>query len=611
MRKIKTGSMLCQIREQKKISQKKLCAGVCSVATLSKYECGERTPDGLLFFFFMQRMGMAPDDFAVMLSDEEFQYYKWKEAIFTAIQSGEWATVEELFHSMEAENRDCNSKIQNQFYFYVSAVYAEKIEKNQKKAVQFLEKAVRETVPDFLESRLTEYQLSTMEIGLMAIYFYKGGQQNFIESNEIYRNQYSLLSYVREEIYDKREASRLIPGIACILLKCCGNQMNVWERLAIEEEAVRLLKENRKMYHLPEILRFYVRDLAETDAEKAGVYEKQYQAFLEVYQDTGYGTCFQPEQIFDSQEQVYLLDEYMHSYRDISGMTQEQVSDGICAPETYSRLETGKRKPHPKQREAIVERLEIGWGYFRGDLETTDYKVFELLNQYREEAAKNRWKEAEIYANELKSKMDMESINNRQYMGMIENHIAYATGRISAEEICRRDRELLELSVTEERLEKTEMYYFSHIEIILHIHIANVLCDMGKTKEAIGFLERVLKKTEKSAVGIEYWWNGMNAVVFNLANMRSDMGDYVTSLKDMKDFTGKCMRMYDGRFLACAIGEIAFDLEHLNKTNQKVSKRLLEQAFYLTDFYEMSGQHNNIQKYYKEHYDKEKEWYGN
>ena len=83
MRKIKTGSMLCQIREQKKISQKKLCAGVCSVATLSKYECGERTPDGLLFFFFMQRMGMAPDDFAVMLSDEEFQYYKWKEAIFT------------------------------------------------------------------------------------------------------------------------------------------------------------------------------------------------------------------------------------------------------------------------------------------------------------------------------------------------------------------------------------------------------------------------------------------------------------------------------------------------------------------------------------------------
>lgn len=52
-------------------------------------------------------------------------------------------------------------------------------------------------------------------------------------------------------------------------------------------------------------------------------------------------------------------------------------------------------------------------------------------------------------------------------------------------------------------------------------------------------------------------------------------------------------------------------MEHLNKTNQKVSKRLLEQAFYLTDFYEMSGQHNNIQKYYKEHYDKEKEWYGN
>lgn len=609
MRKIKTGNMLYQIREQKKISRKKLCAGICSVAALFKYECGERTPDGLLFHYLMQRMGMSPDDFAVMLSEEEFQYYKWKEAIFAAIQSGEWGTVEELFHSKQAENRSCNPKIQNQFYFYVSSVYAEKIEKNQKKSVQYLKKAVQETVPDFLESRLTTYQLSTMEIGLIAMYFYKGRQQHLVTSNEIYRKQYSLLSYVREEISDKREASRLIPGIACVLLKLCGNQMNVWERLAVEEEAVRLLKENYKMYHLPEILRFYVKDLAETDEEKVRVYEKQYQAFLEVYKDTGYDTYFQPEQIFDSRGQVYLLDEYMRSYRDISGMTQEQVSDGICAPETYSRLETGKRAPHPKDREELLERLEIGWGYFRGDLETTDYTAIELLNQYRQAAAKNRWQEAEICARELKSKLDMESVNNRQYMGMMENRIAYFTDRITAEEIYRGDKELLELSVTEDRLEKTEMYYFSHIEIILHTHIANVLSKMGKTEEAIELLERVLKKTEKSVVGIEYWWNGMNVTIFNLANMLSDVGRYEESLTYMEYFRDKCMKMYDGRFVGCSIGEIAFDLGHLGNINQAVCKKLLEQAFYLTDFYEMSGHHNSIKKYYEEYCDGEKVWY--
>lgn len=609
MQKIKTGNMLYQIREQKKISRKKLCAGVCSLAALSKYERGERTPDGLLFHYLMQRMGMSPDDFAIMLSAEEYQYYIWKASVFEAIQNHEWEEAEQLFHSEQAADRSCSEKIQNQFYLYFASVYAEKIEKNQKKSVKFLWESLQETVPDFLENKLGTYQLSTFEIGLIAMYFYKGGQTELLSSNEVYVNLQALLVYVRKVISDKRETARLIPGIVCALLNICGERMDIWERLSIEEEAITLLKENYKLYHLPEILKFYVKDLAQTDTEKVKIYEKQYQAFLEVYEDTGYDTSFQPELLFDSHRQVYLLDEYMRSYRDISGMTQEQVSDGICAPETYSRLETGKRAPHPKEREALMKRLGIGWGYFRGDLETTDYKVFELLNEYRQAAAKGRWQKAESCAKELKVKLDMDSVNNWQYVGMIENRIAYFTGRISAEEIYHRDKELLELSVTEERLKKTEIYYFSYIEIILHTHIANVLNEMGKKREAIELLERVLKKTENSAVGVECWWNGMNVTIFNLASTLSDVGRYEESLKYMEYFRDKCMKMYDGKFVGCSIGEIAFDFGHLSNTNQEVCKKLLEQAFYLTDFYEMSRHHNSIKEYYEEHYDGEKVWY--
>ena len=100
----------------------------------------------------------------------------------------------------------------------------------------------------------------------------------------------------------------------------------------------------------------------------------------------------------------------------------------------------------------------------------------------------------------------------------------------------------------------------------------------------------------------------MNATIYNLSSMLSDMDDYTGSLQYMESFKDKCMKMYDGRFLACAIGEVAFDLGHLNDT-KKVAQRLLEQAFYLTDFYEMGRHHNSIEKYYKEYYDKEKVWY--
>ena len=60
MHKIKTGAMIYQVRVQKKISRKELSAGLCSVKTLANYDNGERTPDGLLFHCFMQRMGKIP-----------------------------------------------------------------------------------------------------------------------------------------------------------------------------------------------------------------------------------------------------------------------------------------------------------------------------------------------------------------------------------------------------------------------------------------------------------------------------------------------------------------------------------------------------------------------
>ncbi len=388
MRRIKAGIMIYQIREQKKISRKSLSAGLCSAGALTKYESGERIPDGLLFHYFMQRLGMNPEDFAVMLSLKEYEYYTWKETVFEAIQKQEWETVEQLYYSNLAEDRSCNVKIQNQFYLYLSSVLAEKIENNAEKMLRLLRKAVDETVPAYENSGLEAYRLSAFEIGLLALYYYKGGIRHLISEDEVYSKLKSLIDYTIHIITDKQECAKLVPGMVCALLHICHGKMEPVERIFIEEKAVKLLKESGRFYHLPELLRFYTGDLRLIDMEKAHVYEVQYHAFMEVFEDAGYDTAFQPELLFDSRKQIYLLNEYMLSYREIKGMTQLQISEGICAVETYSRMETGKRAPHVKEGEAILERLEIGWGYFRGDLETTDYKAFEYLHQFKEAARK-------------------------------------------------------------------------------------------------------------------------------------------------------------------------------------------------------------------------------
>ena len=47
-------------------------------------------------------------------------------------------------------------------------------------------------------------------------------------------------------------------------------------------------------------------------------------------------------------ENLFLIPEILLSARVEKGFSQEEASEGICTPETYSRIETGKRSPSLK-----------------------------------------------------------------------------------------------------------------------------------------------------------------------------------------------------------------------------------------------------------------------
>lgn len=73
---MKIGKLLRSTRIYMGISRQALCRGICTVSVLSKYESEERIPDSLLFSLFMQRMGKTADNFAFMISAEEYEYYQ-------------------------------------------------------------------------------------------------------------------------------------------------------------------------------------------------------------------------------------------------------------------------------------------------------------------------------------------------------------------------------------------------------------------------------------------------------------------------------------------------------------------------------------------------------
>nr|WP_297873834.1 helix-turn-helix transcriptional regulator [uncultured Blautia sp.] len=62
---------------------------------------------------------------------------------------------------------------------------------------------------------------------------------------------------------------------------------------------------------------------------------------------------------------LYYIGEVIKRTRESLGMTQEELSEGICTTETLSRIETGKRTPNRANFKALMERMgRCGEKYF-------------------------------------------------------------------------------------------------------------------------------------------------------------------------------------------------------------------------------------------------------
>ena len=117
------GEMLKRFRIEKEIKAEEICEGLCTRTLIIYYESGKGAPDTLLFIRFMERMGVSPELFALMVSEKENEYYKWQEQINEAIEAKQWECVGELLEQPVAFENECNEVLVRQYYYYTKAIY--------------------------------------------------------------------------------------------------------------------------------------------------------------------------------------------------------------------------------------------------------------------------------------------------------------------------------------------------------------------------------------------------------------------------------------------------------------------------------------------------------
>lgn len=162
------GNVIKKLRESRGIKQSQLCQGLCSVATLCKFENGERELDYFLVSAFMQRLGYGLDKYEFYGSSEE--WVQW-EQMYTINQIRQEKQVEKLRDTFD-DYRDTwkdnieKNRIQKQFVTWLEGIL-EKWAGHYEKAKVLFQTAISYTVPDWEKAWKEKSVVSVRELDIL------------------------------------------------------------------------------------------------------------------------------------------------------------------------------------------------------------------------------------------------------------------------------------------------------------------------------------------------------------------------------------------------------------------------------------------------------------
>ena len=246
------GDIVRRMREEAKIGLEQLSRGLCSVATLSRIEAGEREMELLLAWRIFQRLGYKIDKYELYATEEELQ--QWEQR----------SQMEELVCREDTERLACaiqtyrqqwgkrveENPLQRQFLAYMQGFLCMQ-EGDFQEAKELLEAAAEEIVPS-LEETVGNAALGEMELeilhALSDIYEHMGE----VEKSEKLREM--LLENIGREKKRVKSYLKLYTEFFCKHARNMMETKGSVRTLNAAETCLQILQEEKKTCCLPELL---------------------------------------------------------------------------------------------------------------------------------------------------------------------------------------------------------------------------------------------------------------------------------------------------------------------------------------------------------------------
>lgn len=428
------GNLLMTLRKENKYTQNQLCKGLYSVSSYAKIESGESVPGYFELDYLFGRLGKSTERLEYVLPLEIYELYELQYFVQRAICHREFEKAENLLDQYE-KHKLAQKPIHRQYICQMRAqilwfLYVEGRSDDIERILRLLHEAIIQTM-DAENQVTTGDALSAEELKLI-LFRWEVSQKSANVRKE--KELMEILRHIRHHIYDEEELVKVYP-YAVMLLVEQGKVEEYASYCYHTRTAIEVLRNTGRIHGMIELIDAYIYllKISETGKnEDIKNWESQRKSLCQVLEEAD--IHLSNYRLFRTWNRDFRLDyELIRQERLAGGMVQAELAEGICEPETLSRIEQGKRKPNSKNMNSMLKKLHRDRMRISMMLVTEQYRILELEAKISDYTAKEAYKKAYELIEELEKCLDMNSKRNQQYIGRKKLMSMHYLGKIDDE----------------------------------------------------------------------------------------------------------------------------------------------------------------------------------
>lgn len=416
---VQLGKMLQSARSYRRLNAEAVYHHLCSKTAYYDVEHCVKIPDALMFCALMERAGLSAQRFYIIVSPAEAEFFALKKTSGKAVIRDDRQKLRECLEQISSMKEPVSS-VKDQWEQYLTYALLIREEGHTKKAYEAIQRAAESTIGDLFELNPQKKLLGGEEIQFLLMFLaetFEQKKKNMDEAGELLRK---VRDYIKNGIWDDDEKAILMSreaALETVYFHELGQNLgrNVQENtIAIVRDAVIAMRYNRTLCDMPRLLSFLADH--EESGEDRERYAKQGAVLGALMEEFGRNCAYQAEKIFFVQPLMVQTGEFLRIGRKEKKYSQRTVSEEICSEHNYSRIESGKREPHRKSLEKILDRLELGWGYYSGEIASDEIRCHMVRIKIKLAISHESYEMASRLLAALENMLDLSIPQNRQYV---------------------------------------------------------------------------------------------------------------------------------------------------------------------------------------------------